>query len=148
MNLGAIFIGLALLVLAIPFVLDPFRKQQRRQFADSSMNKRDANGSPEDALFALRDLEFDYQTEKIIDEDYQNIRAALLAQAAEGIQTKKQEDVDLEEMIRSRRRSKATGNDCPKCGRAIQDEDNFCTQCGCNLKTQPKNLPSKPIKAS
>ncbi len=130
MNLGAIFIGLALLALVITFVLDPFRERQRQMFANALVNNSRRESSSKDALFALRDLEFDYQTDKITEEDYQHIRSGLLAQAAEAIKSRQREDARVEALIRTRRSNKSVESNCPQCNRAFSDEDKFCPECG------------------
>lgn len=130
MNLGAIFIGLALLMLVITFVLDPFRDRQRQLFANAFVNNPRRGSSSKDALFALRDLEFDYQTDKITEEDYQHIRSALLAQAAEAIKSRQGEDARVETLIRTRRSNQSIESNCPQCSRAFRDKDKFCPECG------------------
>jgi len=130
MNLGAIFIGLALLVLVVPFIIDPIRKRHGRGFSGTLLKSTDTGEVSENALFALRDLEFDYQTEKITEEDYQKIHAELLTQAAEVIETKQQEGARIEELIQARRRDKTIEANCPQCDRTLHDEDQFCPGCG------------------
>lgn len=130
MNLGAIFISLALLALVITFILDPFRERQRQMFANTLVNNSRRESSSKDALFALRDLEFDYQTDKITEEDYQHIRSGLLAQAAESIKSRQGEDARVEALIRIRRSNQSVESNCPQCNRAFRDEDKFCPECG------------------
>lgn len=130
MNLGAIFVGLALLVLVIPYVIDPFRPRRRQWFIRTQPVKTGTELSPENPLLALRDLEFDYQTEKITEEDYQSIRAMLLTKAADAVEAQQREDARLEGLIQARRTKKTNKPDCTQCGRALRDGDKFCPECG------------------
>jgi len=84
MELGALFLILALLTLVGLFVSRPFM-ESRRSFAISAeehelsslMAERDR------LLTALQELDFDHVLGKIPAEDYPNMRAALFGQAAE-----------------------------------------------------------------
>lgn len=136
MNLGAIFIGVALLVLVVPYVIDPFRSRGRQVIAQARGSDAEVDRSPNEALFALRDLEFDYQTEKITEADYRSIRAKLLAQAADSIETRQQENDHLEALIQARRTNKPTHPDCPQCGKVFREGDKFCPGCGQARATQ------------
>jgi ribosomal protein L37E len=130
MNIGALFIGFALLILAVPYVVDPFRPQRHQLFSKKRPGRTEAENKSIDALFALRDLEFDYKTEKIIEEDFKRIRANLLGQAADDIETRRVEDAHIENMIRARQEIQATQISCLRCGKQLQDQDKFCSSCG------------------
>lgn len=130
MNIGAILVGFALLIITIPFVIDPFRPKAHQLFAKSRSDRPEKVDSSEKALFALRDLTFDFQTEKITEEDYERVRANLLAQAAEEIETRQAEGARIEAMIHTRRKKKATQYHCPECGKKLKAEDKFCSACG------------------
>ncbi len=130
MNLGAIFIGFALLVLVITFVLDPFRQRQHQMTVNADIINSGVDNSSKDALYALRDLEFDYQTDKLTEEDYRYIRTELLAHPAAAIKSRQGEDAHIEELLRNRRREKFIKSNCPQCGREFRDENKFCPECG------------------
>lgn len=161
MELGALFVGLAMLVGSLPFVIKPFRG--RASGKDSKANIRT---NPEEKrkadLSALLDLDFDYRTGKVSEEDYSAVRAQLVADAAQYIQLEKFiEDEQIEAMIEARKASKskaqlcsgcgdkvpgdsrfcshcgtAMAKDCPSCGQAIQEGDRFCTDCGEKLESK------------
>ncbi len=164
MELGAIFVGLAMLVATIPFVVGPFQK--KKQYSNHESTVRLNPGEQRQAvLSALRDLDFDFRTGKVSDEDYTALRTQLVSEAALYIQSEKSiEDDQLEAMIKARKASQskiqecshcgqkneagsrfcsqcgtAVGNDCPSCGKAVQAGDLFCTVCGTKteLKVEP-----------
>ncbi len=84
MELGALFLILALLVLVGLFVSRPFM-ESRRSFAISAQEHELSSLMAErDRLItALQELDFDHVLGKIPAEDYPNMRAALLGQAAD-----------------------------------------------------------------
>ncbi len=130
MNLGAIFVGLALLVLVIPFVVSPFRENNRHKLAPAASIAASPASQREQVILALRDLDFDYQTEKIREDDYARIRAQLLAEAADFIQAEQREDALIEEKIRAHREAASPTQKCQECGRHLRSGDLFCTGCG------------------
>jgi len=163
MDIGAIFIGLALLVLTVPVVVRPFRQNQSKRTGagqrqgQASFTGHELKPQREQVLAALRDLDFDYQTGKIAEQDYTVLRPGLLAQAAQLIQSQETEDEAIEKLIRARREalsvvearkcsqcgSKLSADDwfcpgcgepvgtaCPKCGQTTTSEDSFCSKCG------------------
>ena len=158
MELGAIFVGLAMLVASLPFVARPFRekrskKDRKPNIRPNSEEKRRAD------LSALLDLDFDFRTGKVSEDDYSTVRAQLMADAAQYIQLHDSvEDDQLEAMICARKATQVhfrecsncgeqvqvgsrfciqcgtvVGNKCPSCGKAFQADDLFCTSCGAKL---------------
>jgi len=69
----------------------------------------------EAALAALRELEFEYQTGKVSDEDYATLRTRY-AREALGARDELGETVDSES--------------CTACGAAIREGAKFCSACG------------------
>jgi hypothetical protein len=140
MSAGSILIGLLLVAATIPIVIKPLLNQKRRQPVPVGAPKVSASEQHQAALLALRDLEFDHRTGKVMDDDYANLRASLLAQAAATLDTKPKLADDLnsliEDAVRQRRsqpvKSEAV-NFCPKCGRKVQSDDRFCATCGATL---------------
>lgn len=159
MELGAIFVGLAMLVAGAPFVVRPFRERQTEKDRKSNIRpnldeKRKAD------LSALLDLDFDFRTGKVSEEDYSTVRAQLVADTAQYIQLERSvEDEQIEAMIEARKASQtnaqkcsncgentasgsrfcpqcgtAFANDCPSCGKPAQNGDHFCTSCGKKLE--------------
>ena len=98
--------------------------------ANADVKSTGSGNSSIDTLYALRDLDFDYQTDKLTEEDYQNIRTELLTQAAVAIESRQEEDARIEELLRIRRRNRPGNGNCLQCGQVFQDENKFCPECG------------------
>jgi RNA polymerase subunit RPABC4/transcription elongation factor Spt4 len=138
MDIGAIFVGLALLVLTVPVVVKPFRQNpsqgtgRGQHKGQASFTGHELKPQREQALAALRDLDFDYQTRKIAEQDYTILRSELLAQAAQLIQSQATEDQAIEKLIRARREtlSEASTRKCSQCDRKLSADDRFCPGCG------------------
>lgn len=97
---------------------------------------------------ALLDLEFEYKTNKLSDEEFQAQRHRLVAQGVEILQKldvlpplDETPDVDpIEAAVLAVRasaelgpRRQAGGSFCPQCGAKIEPEDRFCGACGARL---------------
>lgn len=81
MDIGSVFLGLALGLLIIFVVAQPF--MEGRGVREKKLSETDALITDrEQLLTALRDLDFDHATGKITDEDYAPQRAQLVAQSA------------------------------------------------------------------
>ncbi|MDO9131193.1 MAG: zinc ribbon domain-containing protein [Anaerolineales bacterium] len=155
MDIGVIFLLLALLVLIALFVARPFMlrtpatQMEEAHVVSALLAERDR------ILNALQEIDFDYTLGKIPAEDYPVQRTNLLQRGAAILRQldalspltspvgvtgeeegKEATDEDLEALIAKRRaglKDKSAGF-CPKCGRPILISDSFCPQCGYALK--------------
>jgi predicted nucleic acid-binding Zn ribbon protein len=135
MEISSILIGLLLFGASVAYVILPF--QQKRQKTSSPLQH--SNELPvqrEVVLAALRDLDFDFKTGKISEEDYQLLRVQLLAEAAQYIGAEKKGDEQLEQMIQSRRKVKRQENKCPHCETPVQAGQRLCSECGFELNSK------------
>lgn len=140
MSIGALFIGLALLMATVPFVAGPVINKRRERF--SLVDKPEeptAHEQYHQALLALRELEFDHQLAVVGDEDYAAQRVALMAQAAqakERITHTRNDDLEaqIEAAIRAhrgqQRDEKEATRSCYHCGVEMDSTDPFCSECG------------------
>jgi hypothetical protein len=142
MDFGAILIGLAIFIVALIFTVNPLTNKLAGQAASGISPAVSTRNQQHDSLAAIRDLDFDFQTGKINQEDYDVLRSQFVAEAAEIIQKEKQEDVKIEEMIRARlQRKNDTVHDdkqpafCSHCGNKVIKSDLFCSKCGTHLTT-------------
>lgn len=143
MSIGGMFIGLMLLVMTIPFILNPFLQKKTPRV---SALARKLNKVPDlyaDALAALRDLDFDHRIGKLTDQDYETLRADLLARAAQELEMKKQQelelDASLESKIQARKKEKLANRSCKQCGIRLTATDVFCSACGATSKQVCQN---------
>lgn len=162
MQISALIIGLALFTAAFVFVTRPFWEKRQKHVRNSTPTKQ-THEQHEATLTAIRDLDFDYKTGKVSEEDYQPLRAQLLIEAAKFIEEQKQEEQQLEALIHSRRKTtqrtkcehcdapidagqkfcskcgnESTSSMCPSCGKKMHTGDTFCSSCGTKVEIQMK----------
>jgi hypothetical protein len=155
MDIGAIFLILALVLLIALFVSRPFMEQRRLTVVTSEEHELSALMAERDRLItALQELDFDHTLGKIPAEDFPGMRAELMRQAAEvlrkldGFQPQlAAEDAEnrIEAVIAARRADAAVSKAAPE--KAMSDEDlelliasrkagrpeksgGFCPKCG------------------
>ena len=163
MNILALFIGFAIFTAGVAYIALPFRQRRRKDMTVSKASLQ-KEGQREVVLAALRDLDFDFKTGKVSEEDYSPLRAQLMAEAAQYIEAEQKEAEQLEALIQSHRKiqkqdakcehcgapmaadqhfcskcgSAASRELCPSCGKKIQADDLFCPSCGTKLQIQVK----------
>ncbi|MBU2610096.1 MAG: zinc ribbon domain-containing protein [Chloroflexi bacterium] len=155
MDIGVIFLLLALLVLIALFVARPFMQRAPAPQVEETHVVSELLAERDRILNALQEIDFDNTLGKIPAEDYPVQRTNLLQRGAAilrqldvlspltspvGVtgeeEDKEATDEDLEALIAKRRaglKDKSAGF-CPKCGRPILISDSFCPQCGYALK--------------
>jgi ribosomal protein L40E len=106
----ALLIGTGLAVASLCFVLYPLFR------ADISVAKRGVarTARPTLAVDALRELEFDRETGKISDSDYEPLKARYTEQALAVMRA-------------------GTASVCEKCGPRPERDAEFCSNCGSTL---------------
>ncbi len=141
----AIIVGLILLGVAAMFVVKPFRArpQPGSKKPTATLQPHQAHTA---ALSALRDLDFDFRTGKVSEEDYPALRAQLIVEAAKYLEAENGEDDRLEAMIRTRKTAMAHEKPCPKCGKKMDAEARFCPDCGTEFGMACPSC-GKPVKA-
>ena len=162
MELGSIFLVLAVLVVVGMYLYAPFMSRTRRM-ATNEMHETSALKAERDRVInSLQELDFDHNLGKIPAEDYPEQRAEILRQLDElepilssardaesriekAAASKRADssstaaelnDDDIEAMIAARRKqhkSKSAGF-CPSCGKPVLVSDSFCPSCGKSLK--------------
>jgi ribosomal protein L40E len=106
----ALLLGTALAVASLCFVLYPLFR------ADISVARRDVStkARPTLAVDALRELEFDRETGKISDSDYEPLKARYTEQALAVMRA-------------------GSASVCEKCGPRPERDAEFCSNCGAAL---------------
>jgi len=126
----ALVLGTLLAVGALAFVLYPifFAPAPRRHFVafEPRRNERD------DAVAALREIEFDRATGKLSDIDYAELKRrytqeAIIAMRREGQALDESNDDEIEVAIRAYRAGQPM---CPTCGPRPEPDAEFCSNCG------------------
>ena len=108
METSSILIGLLLFTGSIAYVVLPFR-QNRRKTVTPSKGQTQQVGKRDVVLAALRDLDFDFKTGKVSEEDYQPVRNKLMVEAAQYLEQEDKEAERLEALIQSRRKAQQEG---------------------------------------
>ena len=129
METSSILIGLLLFTGSIAYVVLPFR-QNRRKTVTTSKGLAQQVGKREAVLGALRDLDFDFKTGKVSEEDYQPVRNQLMAEAAQYLEQEQKEAERLEALIQSRRKAQQEDTKCGHCDAAVRVGQRFCSKCG------------------
>src|SRR5574341_439207 len=140
-------------VLVVAYIIQPFitegRIGQRRsgeRLAASDLRRRADVLTERNRIYrAIRELDFEYKTGKVADEDYAEQRHKLVAQGVEALQqldalTPPEDDVIEQAILRARegrpvRYADVTGASsgsefCPQCGTRAEPGDRFCVSCG------------------
>ena len=143
-TIGSILLGLAILIVVGLFLVRPFFKPPP---ADEVSSKRQQLTAQKSALLeAVRALEFDHDTGKIPDEEYEQMRTSLMSEAAAALKmldemSDEQRDGDVYAQIEAaisrikQQRAPVAGTGtairfCTNCGQGLESDDNFCPRCG------------------
>jgi len=129
MELGAIFVGLIMFAAGLFYVMKPLDTKRRRT-SHEEIARVDPDGERVAALSALRDLDFDFRTGKVNEEDYPSLRARLVEEAAQYLEREKEQDDRVEALVRARKTAVDRRHACVKCGEMLEPSTRFCTHCG------------------
>ena len=138
--IGLVLLGIALYIIAMPFRQKEGKGAGKSKAAASNERRR------EEVLLALRDLEFDFKTGKVTEEDFRPLHAQLIAEAARFVESEKEDDQQLEALIQTRRTAKALQK-CDSCGAPMNAGQKFCSKCGATAKTESCPSCGKKIHA-
>jgi hypothetical protein len=156
MDIGSLFLALALILLVVAFVARPIIDGRLHPESDSASPLDSLITQREAVLTELRELDFDHSTGKVGDEDYAAQRARLLAHGAEVLKALDQApsvghnghsepvDDEIERLVAARRKGSAKAKAapavaapgshfCTQCGKPIQPNDKFCASCGAKV---------------
>lgn len=132
-------IGAVLLVVAVvAWVLMPVTKGQHASLDRDRDELTDAEARRRVALLALRDVEYDFHTGKLDENDYRALRSELSAEALAALQALEDEstgarravDAELEAEIAAVRAGLEAGTTCASCGHVNPQGSRFCASCG------------------
>ena len=158
MDIGAIFILLALIIVISMYLAQPYMEKRTQIVSASELELSALFAKRDQTISALKELELDNSLGKVPADDYPAQHAYLMKQGAEimrmidafktdntdtvkdrlerAIDSRRAEiapvDDDIESMISARRRQRKakSGGFCPNCGHPVLSGDKFCTKCG------------------
>lgn len=147
MDLGFIFLAVALIGVVLFVILQPFLEPQTQRTRPAPAAD-DLAAEREGILNTLRDLDFDHSTGKITDAEHAAQRAQLLAHGAAVLKQldtvgllaaePESEEKAMEQAIAARRKTASAtaqvpDRACPACHAESKAEDRFCASCGTEL---------------
>ncbi len=133
-----VFVALVLTMVTFVFVAYPLLKRRSHSVDSGEDEKLQELRSERDTTYSmLKELEFDFQSGILTEEDYRNLEARYKRKAISTL--KEIDDVgkgsgveeEIEKQVQELRRSR--GKFCPQCGARGQESDNFCPRCGTSL---------------
>ncbi len=145
-TIGALLLGLALLIVVVLFLAQPFFDASFRDEDMDEIDEREALTLQKEALLAqIRQLEFDHELGNVPTGAFEEERQALVLQTAEIM---RQLDVsvvsadadtiaDIEAAVSKLRRSRpraTAAHFCTHCGQPLDADDKFCAACGQPVK--------------
>ena len=152
MDIGAIFILLALSILIAMYLAQPYLERRAKTVSDEEAALSALYAERDRAIHALKELELDNALEKMPEEEYARQRGILLQAGADALRkidayladpdsvprvdvnlgSPLDADDELESLIAARRsqRKAKSGGFCPNCGHPVLRSDKFCTHCG------------------
>lgn len=135
-----VMVGALILVGAVvAYILAPVIQDRRASLEREEDELSDAQAARRVALLALRDVEYDYQTGKLDEKDYREVKRQLSAEALAAMKALEEEGGRdaLEAEIADMRQGLRAGNVCEICGFRNPGGSRFCGACGTALEPRP-----------
>lgn len=151
MDIGAVFLAAALLILIVSYLIRPFAEKRRGAATEEHSEISSLLAEQERILALIEELEMDRAMNKISLSDYQAQRAGWIEEGAkvlrrldehgeraaavhaapgESLESQLEAEVaSLRETLRASDRIQF----CPTCGHETVPGDRFCTECGVSL---------------
>ena len=133
-----VFVAVILAVLTFAFIIYPLFKQRLRSVDSGRDEELQEVYSKRDTTYSmLKELEFDFQSGILTDEDYRELEARYKRNAIsilkdiDNVKKGTKVEEEIERQVQELRQSR--GRFCPKCGTSYQKGDRFCPQCGKGL---------------
>ena len=137
------FAALLLTALTFAFVVYPFfkRRPSTLSFIEDE-REQELHLKRDTAYSMLKEMEFDFQSGILTEEDYHELearykeKAISILKALDSLKEDDRVEDEIEKQVKKLRRSQ--GHFCPQCGTKQPAGARFCAQCGASLK--PKEV--------
>jgi len=133
-----VFVALVLAVLTFAFIVYPLFKQRSRSVDLVKDEKLQELHSKRDTTYSmLKELEFDFQSGYLTEEDYQDLetryktKAISILRDIDDLEKSSEVEEEIERQILELRQGK--GRFCTQCGAGCREDDRFCSHCGTSL---------------
>lgn len=148
MDLGSLLVILAMGLMAAIFIVQPLLGSRELGVTKEARRVSELQTERDRVLATLQDLDMDHAMGKVLQEDYQAQRGALLLRGAEVLKAIDELqstigkvipgsdlDVEIETAVARLRggEDQASGGTCSSCGREVATGDRFCVHCGASL---------------
>lgn len=138
-----VFVSLLLTVLVFAFVVYPLFRQRSRPTDVVEDEKHLELSSRRDITYAmLKELEFDYQSGLLTEDDYRDLsarykgKAITILKGMDNITRGTSLEDEIEKQVIQMRQDK--GRFCSQCGAPVQRSGRFCSHCGTGLRQEKK----------
>ena len=137
---------LLMTALTFIFITYPFFKKRSGFLAAGAVaddKLQELHSRRETAYSMLKELEFDFQSGILTEEDYKDLEARYKGKAISILREidslAKDDDIEdiIEKQVMALRRSKERF--CRQCGARRRQDDRFCSHCGANLRLDAKD---------
>ena len=137
---------LLMTALTFIFVTYPFFKKRSGLLAAGAVaddKLQELHSRRDTAYSMLKELEFDFQSGILTEEDYKDLEARYKRKAISILREidslAKDDDIEdiIEKQVMALRRSKERF--CRQCGARRRQDDRFCSHCGANLRLDVKD---------
>lgn len=148
MDLGSLLVILALGLVAAAFIAQPLIGSRGLGVTKEERRLSELQAERDRVLTTLQDLDMDHAMGKVLQEDFQAQRGALVSHGAEVLRAidelrgtfgevipETDLEVEIETAVARLRRGEdqASGRYCSSCGREVIAADRFCIHCGASL---------------
>jgi len=134
-----IFIAILLTMLTFAFIVYPlFRSRGRLQGTTTDERLQELEFRRDATYSMLKELEFDYQSGILSDEDYRELEAKYkqkgisILKSIDALERSQDIEAEIERQVMELRRGKKRF--CPQCGERYEPGDRFCSHCGTKLQ--------------
>lgn len=140
MQAGSLLVGLSLALIAAVAIADPLQRARRGTNPGRGVRRIPARDRRQRALLAIRDLDFDFHTGKLEEEDYLQLRRQLMADAARLTEAAGGVGAGTVSVIDPLPGTPPSPDTeivlCQSCGQEGQPGDRYCSRCGTRVARQ------------